>query len=234
MTDCVYTCYRCQDGSFKKTGKKAAKIDTKKRKVNARSTIVQSQNIKKPITKRKSVQLKNSKKSVGRRPVRTQNDKKIAAVPLRRSTRKVKFVSVQNEKRRGRKKGKQKSKKNTSKKPTKVISLRKKRTRAYYSYWLNGLLLSRKPGDERVMQFRVKKFYAASERLTDILDLPKCYLCCEAEYKSSSNYIACEICGGNKILIITFWIYRSFKLITALLADVSYFFPPSFWFCIVF
>ncbi|KAJ0084475.1 hypothetical protein Patl1_29478 [Pistacia atlantica] len=195
--ECTYTCYRCQDGRFMKPGKKAAKTGTKKGKVNTRSVKVQSQKSKKATTDCKSVQLKSHKKPVGRRPLRSKNDKQIASVPLRRSTRKIKFVSVPIKKRVGRKKGKQKTKKKISRKPKKDPSWRKQRTQAYYSYWLNGLLLSRKPDDERVMLFRKKFFFDSSENLTDVLDKPKCYLCCDAGYTSTSNFIACEICGGN-------------------------------------
>ena len=71
--------------------------------------------------------------------------KKTAAVPLRRSPRKIKYVSVQKKKAGGCKKGKQKPKKKAPRKTRKSTSWRKKRTRAYHSYWLNGLRLSSKP-----------------------------------------------------------------------------------------
>ncbi|KAL5831783.1 hypothetical protein ACOSQ4_017137 [Xanthoceras sorbifolium] len=199
ISDCKYTCYRCQNGEYSKTDTRTAKGNKIKGKISTRSSKVQSQKLKKATTVGKSVQLKNNKKSVrGRRPVQSQN-KNIPAVPLRRSTRKVKFVLAQNKNTGGRKKGKQKTKKKTSKKPKKEprkgTSWRKKRTQACYSYWLNGLLLSRKPNDERVMQFRTKKFFASSEHLTIVLDQPKCCLCCESGCMLTSDYIACEICG---------------------------------------
>ncbi|KAL9458652.1 hypothetical protein AB3S75_007506 [Citrus x aurantiifolia] len=193
-TECKYTCYQCQDGRFKKDTR-TAKNGTKKGKMNTRSVKVKSQKSKK-TTGRRSVQSKNSKKTVvGGRSLRSRNDKKVAAIPLRRSARRAKLVSVQNRKHAGRKRGRPKSKKKTSRKPKKTTSLQKKRTQSYYSYWLNGLFLSRKPDDNRVMQFTRKNFLAASELLTDTLDQPKCYLCHEAEHTSTSNYIACEICG---------------------------------------
>lgn len=195
--DCKYTCYQCQDGRFKDA--RTAKKGTKKGKMNTRSVKVKSQKSKKTNTGCRSVQSKNSKKTVvGGRSLRSRNDKKVAAIPLRRSARRAKLVAVQNRKHAGRKRGRPKSKKKTSQKPKKTTSLQKKRTQSYYSYWLNGLFLSRKPDDERVMQFTRKNFLAASELLTDTLDQPKCYLCHEAEHTSTSNYIACEICGGNK------------------------------------
>ena len=140
---------------------------------------------------------KDNKKSVAvRMSLRSQKDKKVA-VPLRRSPRKIKYISVQKKKAGGCKKGKQKPKKKAPKKTKKSTSWQKKRTRAYHSYWLNGLRLSSKPDDERVMQFQRKKFFAPSEHMTASPNQPKCLLCCEAGYASNSNYVACEICEGN-------------------------------------
>ena len=130
--------------------------------------------------------------------LQSQKGKKVAAgVPLRRSPRKIKYISVQKKKPGGCKKGKQKSKKKAPKKTKQSTSWQKKRTRAYHSYWLNGLLLSTKPDDERVMQFQRKTFFAHSEHRTVSITQPKCRLCCEAGYASNSNYVACEICEGN-------------------------------------
>ena len=73
----------------------------------------------------------------------------------------------------GRKKGKQgktkkvipqKSKETTGQyKKSEVTTARKKRTKICNSYWLNGLQLSRKPNDERVMLFKEKKRVASSK-----------------------------------------------------------------------
>lgn len=62
-------------------------------------------------------------------------------------------------------------------------------------YWLNGLLLSQKPKDERVTLFRSKKLLVLSGELGGAADQPKCSLCGELEYTPTSNYIACEVCG---------------------------------------
>lgn len=130
--------------------------------------------------------------------LRSQKDKKVTAgVPLRRSPRKIKYISVQKKKPGRCKKSKQKSKKKAPKKTKICTSWQKKRTRAYHSYWLNGLRLSSKPDDERVMQFQRKMLFAPSEHMNVSLNQPKCLLCCEAGYASSSNYVACEICEGN-------------------------------------
>lgn len=140
----------------------------------------------------------------GGRQGRSKSNRKVPpSVPLRRSARKAKCLIVQTKKPGGRRKGKQvKSRKGTCKKPKRGTScLKKKRTQVYYSYWLNGLLLSRKPNDDRVMLFREKRFLVPSEQST-IPDQPKCQLCCEAGYTATLSYIACEICGGNHFLLL--------------------------------
>ncbi|GAV75423.1 PHD domain-containing protein/DDT domain-containing protein [Cephalotus follicularis] len=200
----TYACHRCQEG-FIKNVTKAGKIRRKRSKFNTSRQKVQPQQSKQASaasTARRSMRLKNKKKFlVGVQPVWSRSDNKVVAgVPLRRSPRKVKFVLAEKkgklkcQKGKGKfEKGIQKYKK-TPRKPKKGTHWQKKRTITYHSYWLNGLLLSRKPDDKRVLQFRRKRFFAASECLTVSLDLPRCLLCCELEYKSTLNYIACEIC----------------------------------------
>ncbi|KAA8528057.1 hypothetical protein F0562_035074 [Nyssa sinensis] len=179
----TYACHKCQD-------KKCMKIDNKKGK----SQLQKSKKMSKVCRSLRSSISNRACKD--KRPVQSQNIGKYSvAVPLRRSTRKVKCVSLQNKTHGGRKKRKQiKSRKGTSKK-LKKDTWQKKRTLVHHTYWLNGLLLSRKPNDERVMHFRSKKLIAPSEQLSAILDQPKCSLCCEPEFMSTLNYIGCEICG---------------------------------------
>ncbi|XP_040993587.1 DDT domain-containing protein PTM-like [Juglans microcarpa x Juglans regia] len=186
--ECTFTCHRCQDGM-------RAKIDAKRGKTGTGGKLMSQKN-KKASKDRRSVRLKCSKKASTVGHKHSQNSKKTpAVVPLRRSPRKAKCLSLPNKK-RGRRKVKQiKSKKTAYKKPKRVTSWQKKRTDVYHSYWLNGLLLSRKPNDERVMRFREKNILASSERLSVILDQPKCRLCCEPVCASTLNYIGCEICG---------------------------------------
>ncbi|CAK7331144.1 unnamed protein product [Dovyalis caffra] len=193
---CTYTCHRCHYGkNVKKTNAKTVKSDTRRRKSSAKSTKVQEQKSKKITVGRNSMRLKNSKKALRHsQPLKSRNNKKVAVVPLRRSARKAKQKALQNKKVVGRKRGRPtKSKKHANKKPKEGTSLRKKRTDTYHSYWRNGLLLSRKPDDERVTHFREKSFIAPSESVID--GQPKCHLCCEAGYTSISNYISCEMCG---------------------------------------
>lgn len=213
IAECTYTCHRCQNGvrvrivvKKGKTGKKGGKVKSKK-----------SKNVQ---TDGRSPHVKGNKKvsTVGWKVQPKKNSKAVTAVPLRRSARTAKCLSLQNKlqnkklqtkklqnkKHRGRKKGKQviakkvtqeKPKKGTScKKEEKGTSFRRKRTAVSYSYWLNGLRLSRKPNDERVPLFRDKSFLAASEQSSAI---PKCQLCDEADHQSTLSYIICETCQGN-------------------------------------
>jgi len=128
----------------------------------------------------------------------------------------------------GRKKGKP-SKKNVGRKkgkqskPKKVISQESNETTAEYtklavttrtrtkfcsSYWLNGLHLSRKPNDNRVMLFKEKKTIVSSEDFSGSLDGLNCCLCCGNG--CTLNYIACEICGGT--FLICFFFFFPFGL----------------------
>lgn len=183
------------------------KANSKRRKVDSTQGTIQSQKCRKAPSVGRSVNLKGSKKSLSKgRQVKSRTNKKFqSSIPLRRSARKAKCLSLQNKRKVGRKKGrKSKSKKVTSRKPKEtascykkpaVTSERKKRTHVWNSYWLNGLWLSRKPNDERVMLFKEKKHLALSEGFCGTFDQPKCCLCCGDG--CTLNYIACEICGGN-------------------------------------
>ncbi|CAK9184353.1 unnamed protein product [Ilex paraguariensis] len=172
---CTYTCHKCQDGKCIKNDMKTGKSGLQKSKKASKIS-------------KKSGKVKQ--------PAAMQNRRKeTVVVPLRRSARNLKCVSLPTKKIGRRKKSrKPKSKKGMSRKPTKGL-WQKKRTEAYHTYWLNGLLLSRKPYDERVMHFRFKKLIIPSEQLDSIHDQPKCSVCCEPEFTSTLNYISCDICG---------------------------------------
>jgi len=197
---CTYTCHRCQDGL-------RAKIDAKRWKTDTKRGKVQSQKRKKASKDCRPVQLKRGKKASKGGQIQSKNSKKAPpTVPLRRSPRKAKCLSLQNKKPGGRKKVKQKkSKKTMYKKPKRRTSWQKKRTQVYHSYWLNGLLFSGKPNDERVMHFREKNILASSEKLYVNLDQPKCCLCGEAGCASTLSNIACEICGGTSLFSVLFF-----------------------------
>ncbi|KHN05492.1 Nucleosome-remodeling factor subunit BPTF [Glycine soja] len=208
-TGSSYSCHRCQDGLH-------AKTNTNKRKVDSKLQKIQAKKRKTVPSVCKPVNLKGNKKALSNnkiRQARSRNSKNIpSSIPLRRSTRKAKSLYMQSQlngghkkgkKNVGRKKGKQgktkkvipqKSKETTGQyKKSEVTTARKKRTKICNSYWLNGLQLSRKPNDERVMLFKEKKRVASSKDFSGSLDHPKCCLCCGNE--CTLNYIACEICG---------------------------------------
>lgn len=193
----------CQDRACVKVGKKRGRPKLQKGNISLKGK--RSVNSKSSISDVKGKQLKQSNSS-----------KKNYVVPLRRSTRKVKLISRQSEavgglnkgKHTTFKKGKRQNKQKYPKKPRKAKIpqkqkftrqgvWQKKRTAVCYPYWLNGLRLSRKPNDERIMQFQKEKLILAFEPMCAVLDRPQCNLCCETKFTSTLNYVCCEICGGN-------------------------------------
>ncbi|KAG2312090.1 hypothetical protein Bca52824_023647 [Brassica carinata] len=159
---------------------------------------------KKVIPARKSTRLKKTKTSLGERiSVRLKNHKKVvASKPLRRSGRRLKHVTRQQDE--STVPGKSKKRKLETKKdrgrPKKVkqeISIRKKRTKRTLSYWLNGLLLSRKPGDEQFDKFRRDRYFKPMENFGFDHDHTKCRLCGLSDSDSGSTFISCEICKGG-------------------------------------
>lgn len=180
---CTYTCHNCHVGDPVKVTpiKKKKKLKSRKMKKTAKIT---------------------EKSGKGKQLV----------VPLRRSSRKPKIISLQNKKKSvNRKKpkssGKKKKKlrsitevgkpKGKRGRPRKIMkeSFRKKRSQVYATYWLNGLFLSRKPDDERVVDFRARNHIPPFERLDSVNDQPKCCLCQESEFRSKLNYVSCLTCG---------------------------------------
>ncbi|CAL1391027.1 unnamed protein product [Linum trigynum] len=119
----------------------------------------------------------------------------VAVVALRRSARQATTPKAPaNKKVVGDENGMQLNLEKVSQKKTEEAPLwQKKRSVTRHNYWLNGLLLSAKPEDERVKQFQKTRFVTASQ--SGILHhQPKCCLCDEERYKSASNYISCESC----------------------------------------
>ncbi|CAH9133281.1 unnamed protein product [Cuscuta epithymum] len=185
-SECIYTCHKCRDGKHLKS--KAKKVKSIAKKSTKTSKTLRSVC---PTTKIKGTKDKQQSHS--------QNTIKVSVVvPLRRSVRTAKILHVQEKKAnkkvgRPRKK-KTRSRKGTFKKPADVV-LQKKRTQFCRIYWLNGLLLSQKPNDERVELFRRKGLIVLPGELGDAIDSPKCSLCSELESTPNVNYIACELCG---------------------------------------
>lgn len=144
-----------------------------------------------------------------------------AVVALRRSTRKaVKYMPVQHKipppptPRRGRGRPKGSKKKTTPKKKKKntnkeVISChQKQRAKVFHSYWLNGLLLSRTPDDERVVDFRNKSVICPSQETRVRRNRVKCNLCGEGAHTPTSNYISCETCTSKSCLYIYIYYFE--------------------------
>ncbi|KAL0459149.1 UNVERIFIED_CONTAM: DDT domain-containing protein PTM [Sesamum latifolium] len=106
-----------------------------------------------------------------------------------------KFMKTDKTKVKKRKKGKQaKSGKGKSRKLKSGFS-KKKRTPVNSSYWLNGVQLSRRPNDERLIYFRSRMLLVRSGEVPSGPDKPKCSLCSEVDYNSELNYVSCQICG---------------------------------------
>ncbi|KAK1439444.1 hypothetical protein QVD17_05262 [Tagetes erecta] len=185
----MYTCQKCHVGdTVKAAGPKKGKLHSSKTKKATKLT---------------------KKGGKGKQP---QAKSEGFVVPLRRSARTAKIVKLQSKKKSiKKKKKKSKSGSGIKKQLTSMIEMEKpkgKRGRPRKinkqtfqkkrsplvnpTYWLNGLLLSRKPDDERVTDFRSKNHIQPLDSIPD--EPPKCSLCHEQEFKSSLNYISCDIC----------------------------------------
>lgn len=217
----------------------------KKGKVYNNCRLLGSKGGKKAFTKEQPARsCKGRKSSAGIRPGRSLVKSEVSTVvPLRRSARKIKFVSLQNKNLEGQDKHKQnkgkqvksmKYKNSTPKKPKKETSWKKKkkRTMVCYPYWLNGLLLSRVPNDDRVMQFRRERLLVPSDCLNIVIDKPTCHLCAEAEYTSMLNYINCEICGGTHFKYFFYNLFFLFCLFRQLIFLISISIEGQNFFCL--
>lgn len=184
-SECTYTCHKCQEGKHVKTDAKKEKLESKKSKKASKQLKPLQSKIKKTAGRDKQL------RQFGK------NKKGPVVVPLRRSPRKAKCVLLQNKKIRAHKRGKQKKSKKGASKTQLKSTWQKKRTHRYPIYWLNGLHLSEKPNDDRLLHFKSKKLLVLCEDSTDMVDNPGCSLCCEQEFSPMLNYIACELCGGK-------------------------------------
>ncbi|KAJ0867712.1 hypothetical protein HanRHA438_Chr12g0566341 [Helianthus annuus] len=183
----MYTCHKCYVGETKKVaGPKKGKLGSRKTK-------------------------KAKKGGKGKQPLEPQDKSKGFVVPLRRSARTAKIVSLQSKKKKKKpaKKKKKQSKSGGGKKkqqleflneiekpkgkrgrPRKInkLSFQKKRSPPTNSkYWLNGLLMSRNPVDEKDLSELAYSVPGGP---------PKCCLCDEPEFNSSLTYLCCAKCGG--------------------------------------
>lgn len=201
--ECTYTCHQCHRGNPQKVMERVGKTEKPRGNMKARigkgKITGKSAKVVKPLSKK-------SKKALAKRTlVKLRGVKRAATgeqsstcrrVPLRRSARQaIKNIALQNKSRGGIKKGKRmKYKRRMPKKPEKDTSWKKKRTEVCYSRWVNGLLLSPRASEERVMNFGKRRLVHPSGNVIVEHAEVKCRLCGEAAHDSLSSYIACESC----------------------------------------
>ncbi|KAJ0978019.1 hypothetical protein J5N97_013493 [Dioscorea zingiberensis] len=191
----TYACGRCKDKSsvkIKITNTKAKaqglKITNLKAKAQDSKVANTKAKPKDPGTKSKRRKLSAGKPSVVK-PKKRKN-----ASP-KKKPKKGKHVSLKHKKLLGSKKGNHsRPKRGISNKSELDSSMHKrKRTTMHFSYWLNGLLWTGKPDDERVRKFREQNVLLPSES-TEAPDVrPLCCLCND-NYNSGAIYICCENC----------------------------------------
>lgn len=206
--ECKYTCYKCKDANhLKSSNLKRKKLQPPKCKQSPKVCLpVISEPIHVVLQKSKKQSRKDKNSCRNALPLQSKNKKGVSVgVPLRRSARIPKYIfRMKGNSIGGDKEGKQiklekpkfskKSKK--EKKRNNVTCWKKRRTRVCHSYWINGLLLSRKVNDEKVTLFKKKKLLLSSKWFI-IHEQPKCRLCQETGSTETLNYIGCEICKGN-------------------------------------
>ncbi|KAL9688734.1 hypothetical protein QQ045_033158 [Rhodiola kirilowii] len=193
-----YSCHRCHQDNL-------SKVETEKDKVRA-LRIKKVSVTPKPVPQGKirvcsrvgvAVKAQNSR-SVMQIPLRRSSRKiKFKYVPIKkkkRSPRKSKFAPIDNQKAVGRKRGRPAKVKKPAPKKVKDATPRQKkmRTPVQYSYWLNGLKLTKNPDDERVVKFGKEKLLVPLEDLNIILNQPVCTIC--SQFTSKLIYICCEVC----------------------------------------
>ncbi|KZV56457.1 hypothetical protein F511_08355 [Dorcoceras hygrometricum] len=183
--DPSYTCHKCPDGEFVKSG------ETDENSGMSKPTNGSKQ--------QKLVQSGRRKRLVKVKPqLKSKKLKRAPVVVLRRSARNAERMSKLSSRNTKVKKGKKKKQAKFQKSKVKKLNSdcwQKRRTTVSSSYWLNGLLYSRKPNDERLTQFRNKMLLVLAGEVPSNNDKPKCSLCCELEYTPNLSYVACEICG---------------------------------------
>ena len=165
---------------------------------------VQKQTHKKVIPARKSTRLKKTKTSLGERiSVRLKNHKKVvASKPLRRSGRQTKqVVRLQDESQvpGGSEKRKLETEgdRGSAKKARQENSRSDKRKERCSTYWLNGLRLSREPGDERINKFSRDGCSKPLKNSGSVQVRGECRLCGSMDSESGSTLIACEKCESK-------------------------------------
>ncbi|KAL7084603.1 hypothetical protein ACP275_14G232700 [Erythranthe tilingii] len=178
----TYTCHECQDRKVVQVDAGKGKTELPKRKKKMKAP--------KPLDSKKGKAISKEEHPVD---LKTIPEDPVVA-PARGSVRNAERISkLVQQSRKIKKRKRNKRKKDLLKKLSKRIR-RKKRTPVNSSYWLNGLHLSRRTNDDRVMDFRSKKLLLLCGEAIPDSDEPKCSLCGELEYTPEMNYVACEIC----------------------------------------
>ena len=183
-------------------------------------TGARTQKRKTVIPARNSLRLK-----AGRISFRGKKHKKVAASkPLRRSGRQTKqVIRLQDE---------SQVPGGSEKRKLETVgdrgSAKKARQERCSTYWLNGLRLSREPGDERINKFSRDGFSKPLKNSDSDQVQRQCRLCGSMDSESGSTFIACELCESKSIFLTFFW----FTMIK--IAGVGFLFsqPYFFSFCL--
>ncbi|XP_077219409.1 PHD-finger and DNA binding domain-containing protein [Tasmannia lanceolata] len=199
----TYACHRCQmekvrsgkskistDGRPQRLLKKASSVSfsVKRKKLDGckNSSLMK-------VTKRKK--LDGCKSSVLVKRKRVDGRKSSVSVKRKKVDGCKTSFSVNCKKFDGSKRGSQfQSKSGTFKKSKNDIRWKRShRTPVFHAYWLNGLLWTRKPYDERGVHFRERKVILPFKHKKRMLIQPICCICYEG-YDSGSLYVGCESC----------------------------------------
>lgn len=184
--------------NIKIEGIKTMETKEKGMKRSARDKETKSTKVEDPCRRSERVRQKNIRsvkiethghKTVSKRR-NISEGKKIENIP-----RKRKYILLKSKKKfNGQKRSKKGKSKNQFEKTLSGTSWHKrKRSVAHHSYWLNGLLWTRKPVTEQQSNFRERNIILPSQHTEDPVMKPLCCLC-HKEYSSGVIYIGCERC----------------------------------------
>ncbi|XP_039136807.1 DDT domain-containing protein PTM-like isoform X2 [Dioscorea cayenensis subsp. rotundata] len=188
----TYTCTRCKDKSSVKAKAQDGKITNTKAKAQDRKITNGKAKAQDPVITHVKAKANNPVTRPKRRKL--SSGKQLVVKPKRKknvsqkSSKKGKRVILKHKKKRlgfENCEGKRE--------PIDPGMHKRKRTTMHFSYWLNGLLFTGKPDDERVRKFREGKVLLPSQSM-EVPDMqPLCCLCNE-KYNSGAIYICCENC----------------------------------------
>lgn len=212
----TYTCTRCKDKSSVKAKAQDGKITNTKAKAQDRKITNGKAKAQDPVITHVKAKANNPVTRPKRRKL--SSGKQLVVKPKRKknvsqkSSKKGKRVILKHKKKRlgfENCEGKRE--------PIDPGMHKRKRTTMHFSYWLNGLLFTGKPDDERVRKFREGKVLLPSQSM-EVPDMqPLCCLCNE-KYNSGAIYICCENCEGMRWLCFSIlWLLLNYCLIVYIL-----------------